>query len=261
MSNAWKPIHIDAEMEFTQFVRGFRDGATVEDYLKIIPHGVLNADFIFKADQVVAELKCLEKDAGNSAELARRFFASAKHFGHSNQEIESFIYRQKEIPERVKMRFSGMMRRPITEACKKAIKQIKVTKSLVAMPDARGLILIANDNNYGLSPHEMMMTISDCINRYGRGVVDVAVYFTPNVYHDDNSGDGLAKNLWSPTYNIAEDEEPSVGLPEFINAIGRAWGDYQDNLGDPAISRKETDDVGIMRVAEPIRALGRPTYK
>lgn len=248
---SWTPTFINIENEFTKFVKGYRNGRLVSDLSKNIPAGVLNADFYFESDDVVAELKCLVADAADSEIKLSRLVSSATHFGYTRSDVFGWAFRNQKVPREVQLRMFAMAKRPIVQAFEKANKQIRSTKLLLKRPNARGLVLIANDGNHQFSPAEMLSVICAAFAQLRDCEVDCVVYLTPNVYHT-NGIDGIARSLWTPVYNIG-----SENFADFVNNIGRAWFDYFEKTGEPIIDRVEAEGLDEMAQSRPITEFRR----
>ena len=242
----WSPTFIDIEREFTRFIGGYRGGKPVSEVTTDIPKGVLNADFYFESDDVIAELKCLVGDATDPEKKVNRLVSSAIHFGYTGSDIFGWSFRNEKVPEEVLRRTFAMEKRPIVQAFEKANKQIRSTKLLLNRPNARGLVLIANDDNRQFSPAEMLSIICDAFAQLRDCHVDGVVYFTPNVYHT-NGVDDIAQTLWTPVYNIGSEE-----FGDFVNPLGRAWFDHFERTGKPFIERTEADGLDEIARSRPI---------
>ena len=231
----WKPTFVDTELEFTKFVQSFHGGKTLSDYLGAIPNGYLNADYFIEVDQVIIELKCLSEDGGDAEIQAKRLAESARHFGYSGSDVFGWTWRGEPVPHRIAQHIFNKKIRTVVEALKKANKQIRSTKLLLGIPRARGLIALANDNNFGLAPKEAMSALVKAFRSMEDCHTDCIVYFTPNVFHD--MGDGIAHTLWFPLYNVGS--EP---FGDFVNEFGTSWGDYLHANVQPILSRRKGDN-------------------
>ncbi|ODR98505.1 hypothetical protein AUC68_08760 [Methyloceanibacter methanicus] len=249
----WQPSFIDIEAQFTDFVGTFRQGTKVTDVGVPIPEGALNADFYFPQDHVIAELKCLETDSADATSQAKRVVACFKHFGYSGDALLDCILRGKPVPDRVARRLASIRARSIVDAIKKANKQIGSTKQILDKQNAEGLVLLANDRNLGFDPRQMMAIICKAFPQLSPCHTDCVVYFTPNVYHD--RGDGIAYTLWTPIYNVGSED-----FSDFVNAIGAAWGDYAEALGDSYLVRETGGEELFAQysASEPIAKFKKP---
>ena len=60
--NKWFPKHIDIEPSFDGFVSTFRSGRLVRELISPLSKMPLNAGYFFPNDNLIAELKCLQKN-------------------------------------------------------------------------------------------------------------------------------------------------------------------------------------------------------
>jgi len=238
----WKPKFINVEGEFTKFVLGFRGGKKLVDATGPIPNGFLNADYYFAKDEVIIELKCLSENAGNPEVESRRIMDSARHLGFTPFHVLRLMMSGNPELQKILRHAHAKKIRTVVEAIKKANKQIRASKLILERPNARGLIALANDNNYGLTPSEAMSAVVKAFNNISDCHCDCVVYFTPNVLHD--IGDKVAYNLWIPLYNVG-----SEIFSTFVNEFGTAWGDYVHNNIEPLISRIKNDSDDISKTA------------
>lgn len=233
----WEPTFINVEQEFDNFVNSFRSGKRVSDIIQSIPPGCLNADYFFESDDVIAELKCLESDPTDGTAFAKRVAKAYSHFGYSGSDAMGYLFRGEEMPENVAKRLRNQAKRPIVKALEKANKQIRSTKILLERPRAWGLALIANDNNFGISPAYALEILSNGALNIKDRHIDGIVYFTPNVYH--NSGEDIARQYWIPVYEAGREEFSDL----FVNDLGRAWLDHLEKVRGPSIERFEGPEL------------------
>jgi hypothetical protein len=146
---------LPVEDSFRKFVREF-GGELVSD---LLPGGNApsNADFLFRSQGIVAELKCLENNslgenylkkmqALTESWMRRRLLIV---FGTVNIEL------QKLRPE-CQREWLDLISGPIQQnIIKKADHQIRETKKWLGIPDAKGLILIASDGNLAMQPYDV----------------------------------------------------------------------------------------------------------
>ncbi|VVT23345.1 hypothetical protein [Rhizobium sp. EC-SD404] len=245
----WQPTLINIEPEFANFVPTFRNGQIVRDLMPDQPAMTLNADFYFPEDRVVVELKCMETDSRDAyPERVARAFA---HFGHTGSELMGFLFRGEPMPERVAGRIRQQIANPLRQALRKANRQIAATKHHLNIPDAFGLAVFANDNNFGLTPANALSILGNAALGLSNCHVDGFVYMTPNVYH--HTGDDIARSVWVPLYS-----EGKESLADFVNSFGNAWIDYAEQFGEPYLERWKGDeyDVGLL-TGKPIERFSR----
>jgi hypothetical protein len=174
MTDEWKPTHIDVEATFDRFVSTFRGGRSVRDFLTERSKLPLNADYFFPKDNIVAELKCLEKNPTESLDLGRRTARAYAASGRTGSDFFGYLFRGEPMPADVKSKISNWVRESIRSVVKKGNRQIRATKRFLSK-NAKGLLLIANDNNYGFGPDVMTAIVGDAATRLGDNHVDALV--------------------------------------------------------------------------------------
>lgn len=238
---------IDIEPEFDNFTTSFRGGVRVEVFRPNIPAGVLNADYLFPEDNVIAELKCTASDPKDFKTYNERLFACYRHLGYTDEQIGSKVFGMRPPPQDVRKRMFNLAKRPVVEAIKYANKQVRSTKILLGRNDAKGLLLLANDNNYGFTPAQFLSVISTAFANIENPHLDAIVFLTPNVQYDDKTG--ILQSYWIPIYNVG-----SEAFSDFVNDLGRAWGEYTEDLHGSSDFRTEQDHMSKeLFEATPVR--------
>ena len=204
------PEKIDIEKTFSEFVENY-GGQCIE---KLIPKNpdFKNADFIFREEKLIAELKCLKKNQ-----------LEDDNFHHKvEQVISKWVKRGKISGEQLKNWRLGntllsselytdiiKITRPLIEdALRKAKHQLSETKSYFHVPDYFCVVLVANDGNYALQNREMYWLIGNILSlsKFKDSCINGYVYFTVNLTSripDSN----LDWTIWSPAYNGDNNEE------------------------------------------------------
>jgi len=251
----WVPKHIDIEPAFAAFVPTFRGGQLIRDLMHSSGKMPLNADYLFAGDNVIAELKCLEKNPMEASDWPPRLAKAFNATGHSFSDL-GYLVRGQPMPENVRVKLFNWLRDAIRSVVKKGNRQIRATKRELCKVDAKGILLIANDRNYGFGPEAMMSVISDAAAQLNDSHLDAVVYFTPNVFHRVSNSD-VAWIIWEPRYRDVTD----VPLSQFVNDLGRKWNEHLEVItGDPFVERQELDTGEAQRFvasARPVRRLGR----
>ncbi len=248
----WRPKHIEIEPNFNVFVLGFRGGRPIRDLMPDLSKLPPNADYLFPDEDVFAELKCLEKNPVEGSDWPSRLAIAFRSTGRSYSELTGYLFRGEQMPEPVRAKLVHWLQQAICGVVKAGNRQLRQSKHDLSKPNAKGLLLIANDNNYGFTPETMLALIGDAVARLKDSHVDAFVYFTPNVFHRVEGSD-VAWVLWEPRYRDATDEK----LSEFVNDLGRKWNDYTTFLtGDPFVERHELQSTNISTM-QPVRRLGR----
>jgi hypothetical protein len=144
---------------FAKFVREFGG--------EVIPEGSEEtADYLFRCESVIAELKTLEKDALPEhvrklgtlvASWQRR--GSIRCYGHVMLDLQT-------VPLDVQREWLHLVESPIEGRIRKANAQIRSTKERFQMPGAQGLLLIANDGNLlHTEPKTFMISIARILQK------------------------------------------------------------------------------------------------
>jgi hypothetical protein len=146
--SAIRPDPIDVEATFIEFVGTFRQGGLLKDFVSSLPIGANNADYYFPDDNVIVELKTLEKNPlDDSASLERRIMSAYKSLGYEFHDFLAWLFRRNNFPDDVNRRVFSKTSDYIIKAVKKAKKQIDDSRLILRKPDACGLILVANSGN------------------------------------------------------------------------------------------------------------------
>jgi hypothetical protein len=171
-------------------------GRCLDDELPENP-GVEVADYYFEREGVVAELKCLSEDLDPNA--FREMLADWTARGLIPPPPLGVPYRvyTRDLPEICQREFfHSCLNRLRNSTIKKANKQIRKTKERLHAPDARGLLLLANDGNFHLRPGLLRQLVTKaCRDRFSS--IDEAVIFTANFGTTGHEApDGT--RIWAP---------------------------------------------------------------
>jgi hypothetical protein len=157
----WSPKHIDIEEAFDDFVPTFRNGQLIRELMPEKNKMPRNADYLFVADNVIAELKCLEKNPMEASDWPPRLAKAFMATGHSFDDLIGCLVRGDPMPDEVKSKLFNWLRDSIRSVVKTGNRQIRVSKRELRREGAKGLLLVANDNHYGFGPDEMIAIIGD----------------------------------------------------------------------------------------------------
>jgi hypothetical protein len=217
-------VPVDAESFFAEFVLKF-GGELICDLLPPSP-SFDNADYLFRENSVVAELKCLQTDFPQ-LQLYKDKFAELQKSWISESKISfGMIWGNEPPPEELKYQYVRLFRKRIQRILEKANKQIKETKLNLGFDSSQGLLIIINDGLYGLPSVTTVALISSILVHHFSSI-DGFVYLTLNKY-TDIPGDNYARLIWGPAYS----DYASNSFVNFVNFLGRKWGDYlEENLG------------------------------
>lgn len=236
-----RPGPIDIEKEFCALVRA-NGGVVIRDTMPDTADMPLNADFYFPTENVVVELKSLEKDKFAGGDGLMDLLRTLRHSGQMNgSEIIQWNFGQRQLPASAAKALFSSFRRTIETQARKAQRQIKKTISLHGNENTKGLVIFANDNSHLLTPLQMVSLIANVFgNRFNARPMDAFVYTNVNVPSLRFDGD-LDWHFWMPSYRDETDEH----LGAFINKLGAKWLEHFNSLSDgPFVPRQEFSEIG-----------------
>jgi hypothetical protein len=215
-----EPPQLHIESSFNEFVKEF-GGELVKELLPPNP-SFENADYVFKKDNVVAELKCLEKDIleqDNSKAKLNALYDGWLRKGLVGPAWGTVEINTAKLPVQCQREVYALIRRPIQRTIEKANKQIKETKKHFDLPNAAGLLLLANDGNYSLESAHVIDIVGNILtNLYSS--IDGFVYFTVNM-RAMKPGYERDVNLWVPNYGGYIES-----LVKMVDRMAEAWGRF-----------------------------------
>lgn len=136
----------DFEATFKEFVKDFGG--------EVLPESSVSstADYLFRKQNIVGELKCLLKDQTDAmnakvASIVQEWVKKNKKLPPGWIRGDQFIYEIKNQPKDIQDAWLAVLRRPVEDLIRDANRQIRDTKDAMNLPSAKGLILIFNDNN------------------------------------------------------------------------------------------------------------------
>jgi hypothetical protein len=118
-----------------------------------------SADFLFRSEKIVVELKSLQRDPGD--EHARKLSAFMVEWARRGQlwVIGRTVVSLRNIHPQAQREWLNLLEAPIEGIIRKANRQIRSTKIRERLPDAKGLLLIVNDGNFLVTVPEEFMTL------------------------------------------------------------------------------------------------------
>ena len=245
-----RPDPIPVEASFNEFVKGV-GGELVADLLPKAPNESKNADYFFPTFNVVVELKCFEKDLFNTPEDVPRI---GKIIERHNQNVTGsealqWIFGRTPTPKEYRRDMLSLARRHVENTVRKANKQIQATKDSLGIPDAKGLVLLANDGNYFLDPMQAFyLIIRVMIEHFMDCSIDGFVYFSVNVASKDPRSDRELM-FWMPSYS-----KEGGDLPDFVNKLGADWNDFYSKKIGQQVPNFQSDDFrssALLRLLKP----------
>jgi hypothetical protein len=209
------------ELAFNKFVKEF-GGDLVSELLPSNSANIpKNADYLFKANNIVAELKCLQNDPYTTEADRERLFKKI------NTRIQKGYLTEAEIGEKngsqkIHESIYADVKRTLENIFRGAKKQIGVTKNHFQLFGAKGLLLLANDGNYfNQFSSDIFVHILKEHLFADQLLIDGFVFFVTNkVYDNESKRDSDA--IWLVVTRDENDER----LMEFGLGLGLKWAEF-----------------------------------
>lgn len=242
MEDQKRPVNINVEDFFNEYVEYFGGEVISKNEQNLVDRP--NADYLFKNENVIAELKCFQKDLfNNEADIPRIFNFldkwEEKKLIKQGDKIK-ILLGSKQLPKECHNDLLISCSKTIDRVLHKANKQIQESKRTFSIPNAKGLVLLCNDGNYFVQNKVFLGLIANLMGRkYMESDIDGFVYFTLNqVSRIPNSE--LDWSMWAPSYRVQNDEV----LGDFVNELGFKFQNefYTIKTGIDPISKIITDD-------------------
>jgi len=247
MTDLERPAPFNVEEIFNQFVKEI-DGELISNIITDT-NETPNADYIFKNKNIIAELKCFQKDIFGSNDT-ERFITLLESWTKKglSPELTFPMLVNGQFPIEFKSYILQVARKSIDSVIRKANRQIRETKKAMNMPKAIGLVLLCNDGNYFLENNYFFGLICNLMeNKYQNSEIDGFVYFTVN-QTSRSSEDELDYNVWLPAYRKQADDK----LVDFVDQLGSKFmNEFYTKLTGIAPSKILTTDnfeVGIKEI-------------
>lgn len=189
-----------------------------------------NADYVFRSHNVISELKSLQ--AGGFAESFHRKFAEL--LGKWDRQGRLRVYgtiqlQSSKLPDDCRREMFALMREPIQKhVIGEANKQIKSTKSLLNMPDAKGLLWVASDGNEDFQPNVVWYLLLQALKKKKENgdpaysSINGLAYFNPRMPARVPQASEPAFFWFSGTRKPDEDHD----IQTCLNLLSNAWPQY-----------------------------------
>jgi hypothetical protein len=228
--------HVDIESAFDSII-GSCGGIRVDNIVGPSPP-FRNADYLFHEHRVVAELKCLEEDKTHDPNLAEklgRIWIKWRQKGFVSGKTPSRID-WRTLPKNCQMDMYKIVGKPIQKKIQKANIQIRETKAALNLGDYTGLLLIANDGNFAMSPAAVIHCIQSNLAKDFREIHNF-VFFTANMT-SRMAGTPIPVLFWIP-FSMSDEHKLSE---DFMNNLYRAWVLRHEELtGIPNVQSDQMD--------------------
>jgi hypothetical protein len=214
------------EPTFNEFVKSF-GGELIEEML---PNndGRKRADYLFRSPLIVAELKSLERDLDMRAYGPK---LTSRMNDWTRRGLMPRIYATgpvdiRNLPKRCQDEWLELHEAPIQKhILSDANKQIREAKESLGLPEAKGVVLIANERQFFSPPADLLTFIARILNKKksdGHVIyssIHHVVLFTVNVkIASPEFPQGIF--AWLAGYRSGENDAARMG---FLNQLGTSW--------------------------------------
>jgi hypothetical protein len=218
-----------------------------------------NADYLFRTPPLIAELKCIERDAF-SPDYDKKVQSLFKSwisrglilvYGTANVHI-------KDLPVQCQREWLRILEAPLKKnVVADANTQIKETKRTLGLTDAQGLLLIANEGNYSLQPNDVVILLGNILQKKkGDGSplysnINWLIYFSANVpIHVPELGASMP--FWISTRRGNQDDAP---VQTFIEELRKGWMSHCAELRGTEITQAvelKPESLAIVHFVHPL---------
>jgi len=207
---------------------------------------VQNADFLFRHDRVVIELKVLETEFLDAPSVVSKIEAAFDRNPNGDpNDLTAPLGRE----------LFKILRAPLQRIIKKANRQIRETKQELGLVGWRGIIVMVNDGFRALAPDLVMRLCSDILAGESYSSADAFIYQTN--HYIEVPGNPYALLLWAPLYA----EKSGQDLVEFVNDLGRQWRKYVEDADGPLDYSEEHEFMDLTRSAVVVGPTRRWKYE
>lgn len=219
----------DIESVFREFVRDFGGEVLPED-----PENK-TADFLFRSQKIVAELKCLMID--QTEEMKKKLGKAVVKAVEKDPSILT-LHGHEELaiataPPAIQSAWLNILIAPIENIIKDANRQIRATKEQLNLPDAKGLVLIFNHaNQLHVRPQDFRMLLARVLRKKAQGGqlrfshVEGVVYFS----YKTVKAEPLGTSFWMPLQNPPTPEDDGRYMGYFQIELRKGWYAYIEKM-------------------------------
>jgi hypothetical protein len=210
-------------------------GKRVSDIVGPSP-GFENCDYYFPDDNILIELKTLEEDQLEGfAEEGKRYLNQAykDDLIQKPQPGGKVILQSADLPLSMQWEVFIPAKKILEKVSSKANRQIKATRENLNCPDAKGILLLANDGNRLLELQVLFFLMSHILGVEKSGKrklsgIDRYIYKTINM--PSTLPDGTEANIWATPWR----GDGPDGLEPFIDRLKEAWfAEIEELVGEP----------------------------
>lgn len=261
MAAAFRRV-VDIRDSFEKFIESI--GGVVSDNLSLVTNGQRpkNADYIFVDAGVIAELKCLEEDHEDKPEFIEKRQALVDKWERNGlvqpHQVRVPYIQVKDFPQPCHDDLIKLYGQCVKSHLRSANQQIRESKETHNLPNAKGLLLLANDGNYSIEPEYMGQILAKHLNVGNYPHIDTVLFFTVNMAVKVPDDDVISR-LWIYFYRVP----PEQGVPvPFMDEMGFAWAAFFKKLTGidaPMINEKDADGFSDRKILKHSKFIKSPS--
>lgn len=188
-----------------------------------------NADYVFADAGVIAELKCLEENHEDKRGFVEKRQALVDKWERTglvkSYQVRVPFIQVNDFPHACHADLIKLYGQCVKSHLRSANQQMR-EKETHNLPNAKGLLLLANDGNYSIEPEHMGLILAKHLNGGNYPHIDTVLFFTVNMAVQV-PGDDVISRLWIYFYRKA----PNRGVPvQFMDNMGVAWASFFKKL-------------------------------
>jgi hypothetical protein len=217
-----RPFVNDIEAFITEFVKSI-GGKTVIETVDKQPD-FNNADFIFEKENILIELKCLEKDLFSDKDFERNERLIDKWLSEGKLrkvDMIPMMLGKKQLPKECQMELLLLCRNTLQTIIKKGNRQLRETRKQIGNEKTEKVLFICNDGNYFLSDILAFDLINHIHALLPESEIDCFVLFTVNQTSRIPNSE-IDWSCWMPAYG----SKASDNLCSFINDFGKRFHEF-----------------------------------
>jgi hypothetical protein len=222
---------LDVEEAIARVVRG-AGGEIVSDLLPARANRPNNADYLFRGYNVIAELKRLEEDHDESEEFREKRNQLYRTWINQRKVLPTFgtmSIELRNLPLDCALEMISLYREPIRNRISGANKQIRSTKKLFNMENAKGLLIFVHDGDYSITPEAVLSLSHRCMKGGFYSSINDLVYTSGNMLAT-KPGDPLGYQFFFHCPRDMQRPIPAV----LINKLNIGWQkELSEKFGTP----------------------------
>jgi hypothetical protein len=203
------------------------------------------ADYLFRNDNVIAELKTLSVDVTD--DMNRKLRPVVEKWAKANGRMppgevkgDQYILDMRNMPPEIQSAWLRLLMASVEHLVRDANRQIRDTKERLELPSAKGLIIVANEGNfYHADPKSFRSLIAEILRKRTPEKalrfpnVHAAVYFSLKDVKSRNEGMYFWANL-----QMQQDPNEDVGpMAAFQERLQQGWYQYVEEGTGVAVRR------------------------